>query len=244
MKTADPVPMKHDTPEFKAIADDNTILRAKVGSRLHGTATPISDHDEMGICIEPPDYVIGLRKFEQYEHRTQPRGAPSGPGDLDYICYSLRKWARMAAEGRFSVLLPLFAPKDQLLDVKWPGHDLRARRDLFISRAAGPRFVGYLDETLKTRFDPGLAAHACRLGLQGAELLATGKITLPMSELERWFLLEIRNGERAQNEVLVTIGNLRDKLVGLCETSILPESAHWEAINSWLSDMYREWWRN
>ena len=63
--------MKHDTPEFAAIAEQGTILRCQVGSGLHGTAVDgQDDRDEMGLCVEPAEYVTGLRRFEQYVFRT------------------------------------------------------------------------------------------------------------------------------------------------------------------------------
>ncbi len=63
------------------IAEQGTILRVLVGSGVHGTAIDgQDDRDEMGICIEPPDHVIGLLRFEQYVVRTQPDGVSSGRG--------------------------------------------------------------------------------------------------------------------------------------------------------------------
>lgn len=81
---------KHSTPEFQAIADTLTILRCQVGSGVHGTnIIGTDDRDEMGICLEPPDYVMGLNRFDQYVFRTQPEGVRSGHGDLDLTVYSL-----------------------------------------------------------------------------------------------------------------------------------------------------------
>ena len=34
----------------------------------------------MGVCIEPPEYLLGFRRFEHFVYRTQPEGMPSGPG--------------------------------------------------------------------------------------------------------------------------------------------------------------------
>jgi hypothetical protein len=52
---------KHATEEKQRIALDGTILRCQIGSGVHGTAVSgTDDRDEMGICIEPPEYVIGL----------------------------------------------------------------------------------------------------------------------------------------------------------------------------------------
>jgi len=100
--------VKHSTPEFAAIAERGTVLRCQVGSEVHGIAVPgHGDRDEIGMCIEPPEYVIGLRSFEQYLYRTQPEGSRSGPGDLDVTVYSLRKWTRLALAGNPTVLIPL-----------------------------------------------------------------------------------------------------------------------------------------
>jgi hypothetical protein len=71
--------------EFREIAGQNTILRGQVGSGLHGVTTGADDRDEMGVCIEPPAYVIGNARFEQYQFRTQPEGVRSGPGDLAHL---------------------------------------------------------------------------------------------------------------------------------------------------------------
>jgi hypothetical protein len=32
----------------------------------------------MGVCIEPPEYRLGLRRFEHYVFRTQPEGSRAG----------------------------------------------------------------------------------------------------------------------------------------------------------------------
>ena len=70
-----------DDAEDRAVAEPNTILLGLVGSTVHGvTVESADDRDEMGICIEPPEYVAGLRLFQQWVYRTQPEGARSGPG--------------------------------------------------------------------------------------------------------------------------------------------------------------------
>src|SRR2546430_5810567 len=108
--------MSHGGEENRRIAETGTILRVLVGSGVHGTAVEgQDDRDEMGICIEGPEYVIGLRSFEQYQFRTQPEGVRSGPGDLDLTIYSLRKWLRLALQGNPTVLLPLFVPDEHII---------------------------------------------------------------------------------------------------------------------------------
>jgi uncharacterized protein len=69
------------TPWHEQVAVGNEILRTQVGSGLHGvTIAGTDDRDEMGVCIEPPDCVIGLNQFVQYIFRTQPEGRRSGAG--------------------------------------------------------------------------------------------------------------------------------------------------------------------
>ncbi len=56
---------------MREIAESATILRCQVGPDLHGTAVEgTDDRDEMGICIPPPECVVGLASFEQYVYRS------------------------------------------------------------------------------------------------------------------------------------------------------------------------------
>ena len=119
----------HASPQAKRIAEQGLILRTQVGSGTHGTAVSgQDDRDEMGICLEPPQYVTGVARsptgvngtgpsmvFEQYERHTawdRPGGIAnrSGAQDLDVVVYSARKWARLALAGNPTVLLVLFVP--------------------------------------------------------------------------------------------------------------------------------------
>jgi hypothetical protein len=79
---------------------------------VHGIAIAgTDDHDEMGVFVEPPERVLGLvGPVPHYVFRTQPEGARSGPGDVDLVLYSLRKYLRLATKGNPTALLPLYAP--------------------------------------------------------------------------------------------------------------------------------------
>ncbi|BCP41411.1 hypothetical protein MINTMi27_15040 [Mycobacterium intracellulare] len=259
---------KHETPRAQQIAEKNTILRTQVGSGLHGVIVEgHDDRDEMGICIEPASCVIGLEKFEQYQYRTQPEGVRSGPGDLDLVIYSLRKWARLAAQGNPTVLLMLFAPVHEwvvpaMAGGKAMGMELQAQKDLFLSRDCGRRFLGYLkaqkERMLGLRsqrtnrpelidlygFDTKFAYHAVRLGVQGVELLTTGNITLPMPEPYRTDLTRMRKGCYTKERALALIDDLYAELDRLTNTVDLPDSADMKKLNAWLIDIYTRWWRN
>ena len=246
---------------------NNTILRVEVGSGLYGVSVGDGDRDEMGICIEPPECVIGLKHFEQYQFRTQPDGIRSGPGDLDLTIYSLRKWAWLAAQGNPTVLLLLFVPMDKWCNPLLPitknhrhARELQASKDLFISKDCGRRFLGYLqsqkDAMLGVRakktnrpelvdvygYDTKFAYHAIRLGLQGIELLRNGHITLPMSEPHRSTLIALRKGAYSKQYALDWIDHLQDGLAASLKSVDLPEHADTMKLNRWLIDTYTDWW--
>ena len=250
----------HSSDEHRQVGLGHEILRVLVGSGLHGTAIDgQDDRDEMGICVEPPEYVIGLRQFEQYIFRTQPEGARSGPGDLDLIVFSLRKWVRLALAGNPTVLLPLFVPDEQVVVRSELGDELRAMAGAIVSRQAGPRFLGYLgaqrDKLLGRRsaaprrelverhgFDTKLAMHMVRLGVQGVELLETGRITLPMPEPWLSWCRALRRGERSAQEALETAAELELRLRELLDSSPLPPEPDAGRIDAWLVDAHQRAW--
>ncbi len=253
---------KHSTPEFQGIADNLTILRCQVGSGVHGTnIVGTDDRDEQGTCLEPPDYVVGLNRFDQYVFRTQPEGVRSGFGDLDLTVYSLRKWMRLAVAGNPTVLLPLFVPPEEIVTITEAGRSLRANADMILSRQAGHRFLGYLrsqrdrmvDHPNGTRtnrpeliavygFDVKYAGHMVRLGLQGVELLETGRITLPMPEPWRTWIVDLRQGKHTKDEALAVAADLEAQLERLVTTSDLPDQPDMKRVNQWMVEAYAKCW--
>ncbi|MDF5751090.1 nucleotidyltransferase domain-containing protein [Spongiactinospora sp. TRM90649] len=254
---------KHSGPEFEAIAERFTILRCQIGSGVHGTNVPgAGDRDEMGICVEPARYVIGLRAFDQYVYRSQPEGVRSGVGDLDLTVYSLRKWMALALVGNPTVLIPLFAPEKEIVAITGLGRELlRDGPEFILWRQAGLRFLGYLraqrDRMVahpegkgtnrpelvdKYGFDVKFAAHMVRLGLQGVELLTTGRITLPMPEPWRSWIVSLRQGGHTKEETLALATDLEARLEALVTTSDLPEHPDHARADEWLVRAYTTVW--
>jgi predicted nucleotidyltransferase len=259
-------PVKYSDERFKFIAEPNTIILGQVGSGLHGVTIPgTDDRDEMGICIEPPQFVIGNEKldgkaFEQYQYRTQPDGVRSGPGDLDLIIYSLRKWAKLAANGNPTVLLTLFTPEQELVTQTPIGEELQGMSDMFLSQHAAHRFLGYLDsqrqKVLGNRsnytnrpelidefgFDTKFAYHAVRLGIQCVEMVETGRITLPIPEPDRTWLLELREGKHTLAEALDRMAQSEARVhAAILAEQLRPEPDR-KAIDRWLTDTYLAYW--
>ena len=247
-----------DAERARQIATDGCLLRVLVGSTVHGLGNPATDdRDEMGVCIEPRDYVIGLREFEHFVYRTQPEGHPSGPGDLDLTVYSLRKWCRLAMRGSPTVLLLLFVEGEHVL-VKTPiGDDLQALAPAFVSRRTGAAFLGYLqserqafeDARPRTReqsrthgYDTKYAMHALRIAHQGVELLTTGRITLPIPEPYRSTLMAVRAGEPTLDEVRTLLAEAETALQRAATTTTLPDEADQAAIDAFLVNAYERAW--
>ena len=270
----------HASEEARRIAERGMILRTQVGSGVHGTAiSGQDDRDEMGICLEPAEYVTGVARvphgirgigesipFEQYERHTvwdEPGGIAnrSGAGDLDVVIYSARKWCRLALAGNPTVLLVLFVPDEEVVFRNEVGCELMDNAHRFVSRLAADRFLGYLqsqkaamlgEKSAHTNrpelvaihgFDTKYASHALRLGYQGAELLTTGRITLPMPQPEREYLRSIRRGEVELNEVIARIAGAEARLADLATSRHVPDEPDREWVNEWLHRSHLAYWQ-
>jgi uncharacterized protein len=245
----------------RRIAEEGEILRALVGSTVHGLVRAgTDDRDEMAVCIEPPEYVIGLQRFEHYVFRTQPEGHPSGPGDLDLVVYSLRKYARLALKGSPTVLLLLFAPDNAVLSRTGLGRRLQELAPAFIARRTGRAFIGYLDAQRRGLvgdryapsrareaseehgYDTKYAMHALRIGYQGKELLETGRITLPVPQPIRARLMDVRMGSVPLADVLEELDSVVADLEVLVDSSPLQPEPDVLAVDQFLIEAYNEAW--
>jgi uncharacterized protein len=203
--------------------------------------------------------------FEQYEVHTawaRPGGLAerSGAGDLDVVIYGARKWTALAAAGNPTVLLPLWVPESEVVVATDAGRELRAHADRFVSRAVAERFLGYLRNQKdamtavggerrarpahvgKHGYDVKYAMHALRLGVQGAELLSTGRITLPVPGPELSRLREVRSDRWPLADVLTWLAGLEADLTALGGSSDLPPDPDWRWINGWLHRTYLDHW--
>jgi uncharacterized protein len=255
------------------------ILRVQVGSGVHGTAVSgQDDRDEMGLCLEPPEFVTGLARvpnglggrsfsvrFEQYERHTAWDRADgvasrSGAGDLDVIIYSARKWARLALAGNPTVLLVLFVPDDEVVFRDQAGAELADNAHRFVSKLAASRFLGYLraqkaamtgtrgahtsrpELVAAHGYDTKYAMHALRLGLQGVELLTTGRITLPVPPPHNQYLRAIRLGQVPRADVIDAISAAESELTRLQVHSSVPAEPDRQWVDNWLHRSHLQYW--
>jgi predicted nucleotidyltransferase len=243
------------------------ILRCLVGSTAHGVnvSDGLEDRDELGVCIEDYEAACGLAApFEQIVYRTAAiregkHDAKSRAGDLDLTVYSLRKYVRLALKGNPTILMLLFAKP---IEADARGAHLQELAPSIISRKAGGQFLGYLTNQRERLvgergqkdvnrpelverygFDTKYAMHMLRLGLQGNELMQTGRMSIPMREEDRAYLLGVRTGKEKLNDVLTRAGELERDLKDSWETSPLPMEPDSARVERWMLDMYWENWK-
>jgi hypothetical protein len=65
--------------------------------------------------------------------------------------------------------------------------------------------------------------HALRLGVQGIELLTTGRITLPIPEPDLSYLRSIRRGEVELDEVVAAVDTAERRLLELSVHTSAPD---------------------
>ena len=185
----------------------------------------------------------------------------SGAGDLDVVIYSARKWCRLALAGNPTVLLALFVPDDEVVHRDEFGAELVANAHRFVSRLAGERFIGYLRSQREAMtgesgahtnrpelvavhgYDTKFAMHALRLGVQGAELLTTGRITLPVPEPELGFLRAVRRGEVSLAEVIAEVDRAEARLLELSAGSQVPDEPDRAWVDDWLHESHLAYWQ-
>lgn len=244
---------------------NNIILSTFVGSTLHGTSVQdgLEDEDIMSIMLEPPSRVIGFIPKDTIVERTKPDGVRSEAGDVDHSIYGLRKFLSLAMKGNPTILLPLFAPESMIRSITRAGKELRALSGLIISKKCYDPFRGYMrkqhERLMGTRgqkrvtrpelierygFDTKYAGHIIRLGFQGVELLATGKLTLPMCEAERKVVVDIRTGKYTLDGVSQLIAAAENDITIAYERSSLREDPDFTSIEAWMILAYLDGWQS
>jgi hypothetical protein len=121
--------------------EKRTILMIRHGSHAYGLNTPTSDLDIKGICIEPHEYHLGfMHVFEQQESKTDKE---------DKVIYSLKKFARLAADSNPNIIEILHGSDEDILKIDYFGKKLLDHRYDFLSKKARFTFAGYAHAQLK-----------------------------------------------------------------------------------------------
>jgi predicted nucleotidyltransferase len=236
-------------------AEKAIILKILAGSHIHGLNVETSDRDEEAIIIEPIELAFGLHKPFEELIRESPEC------DVKYV--SLRKWCQLALKGNPNFLLALFAPQSHIIKADSRGSVLRSLRHQFISKQAIKSHLGYMkgqrermlkaesndgrgkprqDLTEQFGYDTKFAMHLIRLGFQGVQLAASGRIDLPIPEDDRQFMLRIRRGEITLEQVLRSADEMERTMKACFDQSKLPDQPNYAAVESWMLDTYMRTW--
>lgn len=239
------------------------IIEAIVGSTVHGTSVSdgLEDLDLMAVVIEDQATFCGFSAKNVWTHRTKPEGVRSEAGDTDWVGYGLKKYLGLVLKGNPSALLALYVPPASIREITEEGHGLRALASAIASKAAYEPFRGYMrqqherllglrgqknvtrPELVKAYgYDTKYAGHIIRLGCQGAEFLATGRITLPMREDERALVVKVRTGGFTLAEVSGLINEAETKLDDAFAQSPLRDEPDTQAVESWMLKTYLGHW--
>jgi len=236
------------------------LIHALVGgSQLHGVKLEgKDDHDIYGIYIETPESCF-WEGFPHFVTSTAPQSERNKAGDVDVICYSLRRFARLAAAGNPTILHMLFTPADSD-EILWGA--VIASRNLFLAKAHAHKYKGYADAQLrrmtgvrgrgnprhrpeleqKYGYDVKAAMHVLRLLHEGIEFVSRGWVTLPRPEPERSKLLAVRRGEWSQDRVIAEANRLFADLDAAVEHSALPERVDLDAIGRLVTKICLDAW--
>lgn len=146
-------------------ADRGRLIHALVGgSQLHGVKLEgTDDHDIYGIYIETPDACFwdGLPHFVT---SSAPQSERNTAGDVDVICYSLRRFARLASVGNPTILHMLFTPADAE-EVFW--NPVIGSREMFLASSHAQKYRGYANSQLRRMMgDQGRGKHGQRPELE------------------------------------------------------------------------------
>jgi hypothetical protein len=178
---------------------------------------------------------------------------------VDVICYSLRRFARLAAAGNPTILHMLFTPADTGEEF-WS--QVLASRDLFLAKSHALKYKGYADAQLrrmtgdrgrgkhgqrpdleqKYGFDVKAGMHVLRLLHEGIEFVSRGWVTLPRPEPERSSLIAVRRGERTEDYVIREANRLMAELDAAAQDSPLPGQVDLVAVGKLVTKIYLEAW--
>jgi predicted nucleotidyltransferase len=178
--------------------DRAVLIHAFIGgSALHGIKLEgTDDTDVTRSTLEKPWLALGLDGMEHFVASTSPQTRRNVANDVDLMCYSLRKWARLAAAGNPTLLHSLFTPAAEG-ETEWS--TILKHREIFLACTHRRKYLGYADPQLKRMsgvrgagkhgqrpaiietfgYDTKAAMHTLRLLYEGIKLMKDHCVTLP-----------------------------------------------------------------
>lgn len=242
------------------MAEKNLILKILVGSHLYGTNTKDSDKDFLGVFIPDKDYVLGIKRCEQVEIRTNPPGSGRRniSTDTDTVLYTLPKFLHLLSQNNPNIVETLFAPKKNILYCNEYGQRILDNAKLFVSKKVKHTFLGYAFSQRKKLmfknpiggrkpsvdkfgFDVKFASHLIRLLTEGLELIVEGQLSLPLSNNN--YLRDIKVGKVKLGQIFVAADHYEKLVEQAYVSSKLPNTPDLEEINKLQISMLDKFWK-
>lgn len=230
-------PTKLEDPPHEIVS--GAVLVCLVGSRAHGcTDETGGDLDMLGVFVESKRRVMGLTRLDHYDAQTE--AGQNTANDVDLKLYSLRNFVKLVAHrGNPSATELLFAPT--LLETP-VGRVLRDHAPMILHKGMGRQYLGYMSAQRERMmglrgqmnvkrpklverhgFDVKYAYQMLRLGMQGIELMQTGRVSMPMSEQDRKLLIDVRTGKLPFEDVLILARDIEARLERATIEAPLPD---------------------
>lgn len=249
---------------YQALSEWNTFLGYR-GSISHSMWVPkndpnsIDDIDLIGICIPPPEYYIGLKRFGNHGNGT----LTIMEGEWDIVVYELQKMVLMLSQANPNVLSILWLNPDHILYRNYAIKQLWYNRDLFLTKRIATTYYGYAKEQFKKMlsyerngymgakrkalvevfgFDAKNASHMIRLLRTACEALQTGSLQIERTE-DRDELLEIKRGEWSLEQIELESNRLFKLIDELAEKSHLPEAVDMDFMSRLTLDIIFKTWQ-
>ena len=129
--------------EYKFLREDkrlgkNIAYLTIAGSIAYGTNTENSDVDVRGFAVEKIDSILTGKAFEQFDDDK-----------TDTVIYGLRKYFKLCADCNPNVLELLGTKPEHVLYMSDAGKKVRDNAEIFLSKLAYQKFVGYATAQLR-----------------------------------------------------------------------------------------------
>ncbi len=200
----------NNTIESPQDAVQNIILKVVYGSYVYGTTTADSDNDVRGVYCPSVDSHLSLHQFRTFDSITP---------ESDTVLHPVRKYIALLTNSNPGCLEWLFVRPEHIIETTEAGDLLRSKRGLFLTKKIFNRYTGFARSELrrvttitgrsgqrrrelfaKHGYDPKAAMNVIRLLEQGAEMLATGELSMPRPNADE--LKEIKLGHMPIVEIM------------------------------------------
>lgn len=127
------------------MAERKIIFKARVGSHLHGTSTPKSDEDYLGVYLPSTDELLGIqgRPSQWTENAKLSEGTKNEAGDIDCKYLPLHVFLKELLQGQSQAVELLFIPDEHIVFETDEWHQILAQQEHFISQKSILPIVGF-----------------------------------------------------------------------------------------------------